>query len=119
MGYELGLQGKFDEAMQHLYNGIDKLRKAGNEYVAMQGYFNMAIVLRLQQRYTEAIKYLDLVQDIVHNHHVQMNMMYLYEEMALALEGMGNYKDALEYQRKYQAERERAHRFDKATAERA
>ena len=118
IGYQLGLQGKFDEAMKCLYDGIEKLKQAGNDYVAMQGYFNLAIVMRLQQRYAEAIQFLQLVYDISHSYQVDMNMMYLYEEWALALEGMGNYKEALEYQMKYQAEREKAHEFVKATAER-
>ena len=46
-----------------------------------------------------------------------MNMMFIYEEWAKALEEKGDYKEALEYQKKYHVEREKAHEFDKATAE--
>lgn len=117
IGYQLGLQGKFDEAMPNLYEGIEGLKKAGNEFVAMQGYFNLAIVLRLQGRYDEAIRFFKLIEDTANDFKVNMNKMFIYEEWALALEQKGDYKQALEYQKKYQAERDRAHQFDKDTAE--
>ncbi|HLP52310.1 MAG TPA: tetratricopeptide repeat protein [Chitinophagales bacterium] len=119
IGYQLGLQGKFDEALTILYEGIENLKKSSNEFVTMQGYFNLAIVLRLQKRYDDAIYFLRLVQSISESYKVNMNMMFLYEEWALTLEERGDYKEALEYQKKYQQEREKAHQFDKDTTERS
>ncbi len=117
IGYQLGLAGKFDEAMEMLQQGIKNLEECSNSYVAMQGYFNLAIVLRLQQRYDEAIAHLAQIVETSNGYSPGMNKMYIYEEWSQALEGKGDYKGALEYQKKYLAEREKAHAFDKDTAE--
>lgn len=117
IGYQLGLAGKFDEALPVLHQGIKNIEACSNSYAAMQGYFNLAMVLRMQHKYDEAIAYLAQVEETTMNYSPGMNKMYIYDEWALALEAKGDYKGALEYQKKYMAEREKAHAFDKDTAE--
>lgn len=117
IGYRLGLQGKFEPAMEMLKKGIEKLEQSSNSYWVMQGYFNLAIVLRLQKKYDEAIGHLAQIEETTIRYSPGMNRMFLYEEWAMALEEKGDYKEALEYRKKYQEERDKAHQFDKDTAE--
>lgn len=117
IGYQHGLHGHFEEAMHNLQEGIKNLEACSNSFVAMQGYFNLAIVLRLQKRFDEAIDYLQQIEQTSLGYSPGMNKMFIYEEWAAALEEKGDYKQALFYQKKYQQEREKAHEFDKDTAE--